>query len=201
MRSASSRLSTDSHGSDCRRADGLSAGDESKSSARQPPCEGVSRTVDLPDAGAHYLSIASISAQTSGCDPSTSVNPYSRASWPDVTDCWFHRPRSGSAASADDCAADVTGRLGGARSRAARRETSVCSSRVDGVAPVVLGDVEGLEHHLRAQEAWRDRNGSAAKRLQLVSLRERQPIHRDLGEVVEGGDPVVRSVVVGWCRR
>src|SRR4030095_1555924 len=36
--------------------------------------------------------------QISGAEPSTSVNPYSCANWPLVTDCWFHRLRFGSAA-------------------------------------------------------------------------------------------------------
>jgi hypothetical protein len=39
-------------------------------------------------------------AQLSGWDPSMSVNPYSLASWAEVTECWFHRARLGSAASA-----------------------------------------------------------------------------------------------------
>ena len=42
----------------------------------------------------------SMCCQTSGCEPSTSVNPYSAASCAELTDCWFHRARSGSAASA-----------------------------------------------------------------------------------------------------
>ena len=38
--------------------------------------------------------------QESGWEPSTSVNPYSRASRPESTDCWFHRLRPSSDASA-----------------------------------------------------------------------------------------------------
>lgn len=32
-----------------------------------------------------------MSRQTSGREPSTSVKPYSTASWPELTDCWSHR--------------------------------------------------------------------------------------------------------------
>ena len=48
-----------------------------------------------------------------------------------------------------------------------------------------------------AQPPGRDGHRGSAVRLQLVPLREGQPVHRDLGEIVEDRDPVVRRVVVG----
>ena len=65
------------------------------------------------------------------------------------------------------------------------------------VAPVVLGDAVDVEHHLRAHPAGRQRHGGAAVRRQLLALRERQPDHRRLGQVVERREPVVRRVVLG----
>ena len=64
------------------------------------------------------------------------------------------------------------------------------------VAPVGLGDAEGLEHHLRAQPARGQREGGGAVRLEVLRLGEREPDDRRLGEVVEGVDAVVDGVVL-----
>ena len=48
----------------------------------------------------HDDSLYPCAAQLSGWVPSMSVNPYSRARSAEVTECWFHRARSGSVASA-----------------------------------------------------------------------------------------------------
>ena len=69
--------------------------------------------------------------------------------------------------------------------------------RVDGgaVAPVRLGDAVVVEHHLRAHPARRQRDGGAPVRRELVALREGEPEHRALGQVVERGDAVALGVV------
>ena len=124
-----------------------------------------------------------------------SVNPYSRASWPELTDCWFHRARRGSEASATTARPTYRGDSESAKSAGARG--GFAGRPIEGVAPVLLRDAEVVEHHLRAKPSGRDGDRGRAVRRQLVSLGEGQPVHGDLGQVVEHGDPVARRVVVG----
>ena len=99
-----------------------------------------------------------------------------------------------------DGSSDVAGRLGGRELGRRDRQAAFGSRRIDRVAPVVLVDLERFEHHLRAQEAGRDGDGGPAMRFEFVALRERQPVHRHLGEVVEHRDPVVATRCSRWCR-
>ena len=71
-----------------------------------------------------------------------------------------------------------------------------CGDALRRVAPVRLGDAVGLEHRLRSQPARRERHRRRAVRRELVRQRERHPVHRRLGQVVEERDAVVRRVVL-----
>ena len=66
-----------------------------------------------------------------------------------------------------------------------------------GVAPVLLGDSEVLEHHLRTQPARRQRHGGRAAGAEILGVRPGHAVHRNLGEVVERVDAVVVGIVGG----
>ena len=129
----------------------------------------------------------------SGREPSRSVNPYSSASCPELTDCWFQRARSGS---------DARRRPRGRRSAATPIPRSPAARSVPRL-PVDRSSRascprrrRSLEHHLGPQPPGRDRHRGRAERRELVPLRVREPVHRDLRQVVVHRDPVVRRVVL-----
>lgn len=66
----------------------------------------------------------------------------------------------------------------------------------DRVVPVGFGDVVGLQHGLGPQPAGCEGHRGRTVGRQLVRQRERHPVHRRLGQVVEEGDPVVGGVVL-----
>ena len=107
-----------------------------------------------------------------------SVNPYSAASSPALTECWFQRARSASAAIRRDRTPDVTGRFRLREIGRRGREAGLGSPRLERVAPVLLGHPERVEHHLGTEESGRDRDRGRVVRAQLMPLREREPGRR-----------------------
>jgi hypothetical protein len=66
------------------------------------------------------------------------------------------------------------------------------------VPPVLLGDPEAVQHHLRPQPSRCERHRGGAVRCELVGLHEREPRDGDLGEVVvEPDGAAVVDVEVG----
>jgi hypothetical protein len=112
--------------------------------------------------------------QMSGCDPSRSVDPYSDASLPELTDFSFHLDRFVSSASA--ATARPTYRCYSDNAKSAG--SLEFSTAVDGaVAPGRFGFAEVVEHHLRPPPSRRDGDRGYSLRFALVSLRERQSVH------------------------
>lgn len=60
-----------------------------------------------------------------------------------------------------------------------------------------FADREAVEHHLRAQPARRDRDRGRPMRFEFMALGEGQPVHCDLGQIVEHRDPVLGRVELG----
>ena len=116
-----------------------------------------------------------------------SVKPYSRARPPEENEPPLRRWSVRVGGERGDRAADEARGLGD------RPEVRVAALAV---APGGLGDAVDVEHHLRAHPARRQRDRGAAVRRELLGLREREPEHRRLGQVVEGREAVVRGVVL-----
>ena len=115
------------------------------------------------------------------------MKPYSRARPPEENEPPLRRVDVGVGGQGRDRTADEARRLGD------RDEVRAADRRL---APVVLGDAVDLEHHLRAHPPRRQRDGRAAVRRELMRLREREPQHGGLGQVVEGRQPVGARVVL-----
>jgi hypothetical protein len=69
------------------------------------------------------------------------------------------------------------------------------------VTPVLFGDAERLQHHLRGQPPGRDRDRSRAMRCEVLGMGPSHAGHRHLGEIIEWIDPVVVRVVLGRAVR
>src|SRR5204863_6441281 len=75
--------------------------------------------------------------QMSGCEPSTSVNPYSRASRPESTDCWFHLAPSGSDASATTARPTYRGDSESAKSGGAESDSRQFASETPKLSSII----------------------------------------------------------------
>ena len=126
------------------------------------------------------------------------MNPYSRARRGGGDRLLVPAGARGVRGQRHDGAPDVARRLG---EREVGRSPRAAGAGLDRVEPVLLGDAEVVEHHLRAKPAGRDGDGGGAVLRQLMSLREGQAVDRDLGQIVEDGDPVARGIVVGRAVR
>ncbi len=125
--------------------------------------------------------------QASGCDPSTSVKPYSRARPPEEKEPPLRRWRSGSAARAATARPTIQWAL---------RDGGEVGVDRRAVAPVLLGDAVVVQHHLRAEPARGQSNRGASVRRELDALREGEADDGGLGQVVEHRVSVVLGVVL-----
>ena len=73
---------------------------------------------------------------------------------------------------------------------------AVGAVRIEGRVPVGFGDAVVVQHHLRTQPPRCHGDRGGAELFQFMTVREREPVHRGLGEVVEDRQPKVLVVVL-----